>query len=76
MKKLFEFTGCNCCNYSYKCKFKMKLENRNKYYRTIGLIPDYELLKEHARNNLLGPKGIEIRINRSIGTFEQIKDNL
>ncbi len=45
----------------------------------IELIPDYELLKEQARNNLLSPKGIEIRINRSIqveGTFGQIKQNM
>ena len=43
------------------------------------MIPDYELLKEQARENLLSPKGIEIRINRSIqveGTFGQIKQNM
>lgn len=40
---------------------------------------DYELLKEQARVNLLSPKGIEIRINRSIqveGTFGQLKQNM
>ena len=45
----------------------------------IELIPEYELLKEEARNNLQSPKGIEIRINRSIqveGTFGQIKQNM
>ena len=43
------------------------------------LIPEYELLKEDARKNLQSPKGIEIRINRSIqveGTFGQIKQNM
>ena len=48
-------------------------------YRYYELIPEYELLKEEARNNLLSPKGIEIRINRSIqveGTFGQIKNNM
>jgi len=77
--KLFKFTGCNDCNYSYKCKEKMKVENKNKDYRTIELIPDYELLKEQVRNNLLSPKGIEIRVNRNIqveGTFGQIKNNM
>ena len=57
----------------------MKEENKNKDYRTIELIPEYELLKEQARNNLLSPKGIEIRVNRSIqveGTFGQIKNNM
>ena len=77
--KLYKFTGCNSCNYSYKCKAKMKEENKKKDYRTVELIPDYELLKEQARNNLLSPKGIEIRVNRSIqveGTFGQIKNNM
>lgn len=60
--KLYKFTGCNSCNYTYKCKAKMKEENKNKDYRTIELIPDYELLKEQARNNLLSPKSIETRV--------------
>ena len=74
---LYKFNGCSDCNYSYKCKAKLK--NKDEDYRYIELIPDYELLKEEARNNLLSPKGIEIRINRSIqveGTFGQIKNNM
>lgn len=74
---LYKFVGCNNCNYSYKCKAKLK--NKDDDYRYIELIPDYELLKEEVRNNLLSPKGIEIRINRSIqveGTFGQIKNNM
>jgi transposase len=77
--KLYKFIGCNSCNYSYKCKAKMKEENKNKDYRIVELIKDYELLKEQARNNLLSPSGIEIRINRSIqveGTFGQLKQNM
>ena len=75
--KLYKFTGCNECNYSYKCK-KM-LKNKEDDFRFIELIQDYELLKEQARANLLSPKGIEIRVNRSIqveGTFGQIKQNM
>lgn len=75
--KLYKFIGCNSCNYSYKCKAKLK--NKELNFRFVELIPDYELLKEQARNNLLSPKGIEIRINRSIqveGTFGQIKQNM
>ena len=75
--KLYKFTGCNRCNYSYKCKKKLK--NKNNDFRIIELIPDYELLKEQARKNLQSPKGIEMRINRSIqveGTFGQIKNNM
>ena len=75
--KLYKFVGCNQCNYSYKCKAKLK--NKDYDFRYIELIPDYELLKEQVRKNLLSPKGIEIRINRSIqveGTFGQIKNNM
>ena len=74
---LYKFDGCNNCKYSYKCKSKLK--NKDENYRYIELIPDYELLKEETRNNLLSPKGIEIRINRSIqveGTLGQIKNNM
>ena len=75
--KLYKFVGCNDCKYSYKCKAKLK--NKDLNYRYYELIPEYELLKEQVRNNLLDPKGIEIRINRSIqveGTFGQIKYNM
>ena len=75
--KLYKFTGCNSCNYSYICKKSLK--NKEYDYRLYELNIDYELLKEQARVNLLSPKGIEIRINRSIqveGTFGQIKQNM
>lgn len=75
--KLYKFTGCNSCGYSYKCKKLLK--NKDNNFRYIELIPEYELLKEAARENLLSPKGIEIRINRSIqveGTFGQLKQNM
>ena len=75
--KLFKFIGCNNCKYAYKCKAKLKYKDYD--YRTVELIPDYELLKEEARNNLQSPKGIEMRINRSIqveGSFGQIKNNM
>ncbi len=75
--KLYKFIGCNSCNYSYICKKNLK--NKNYDYRLYELIPEYELLKEEARKNLQSPKGIEIRVNRSIqveGTFGQIKQNM
>ena len=75
--KLFKFTGCNNCNYAYICKKNLK--NKNLDFRLYELIPDYELLKEQARNNLLSAKGIEMRINRSIqveGAFGQLKQNM
>lgn len=75
--KLYRFSCCNSCNYSYICKKQLK--NKELDFRLYELIPDYELLKEQARVNLLSPKGIEIRINRSIqveGTFGQLKQNM
>ena len=75
--KLYKFEGCDNCNYVYKCKKKLK--NKDENYRIVELNIDYELLKEEARENLLSPKGIEIRINRSIqdeGTYGQIKNNM
>lgn len=75
--RLFKFTGCNNCGFSYICKKNLK--NKDLDYRLYELNTDYELLKEQARENLLSPKGIEIRINRSIqveGTFGQLKQNM
>lgn len=77
--KFYIWYGCNECNYSYKCKALMKEENKKKDYRIKEISIDYEKFKEQARQNLLSPKGIEIRINRSIqveGTFGQIKQNM
>ncbi len=75
--KLYKFTGCGNCNYSYICKKYLK--NKNENYRYYELNLEYEFLKEEARKNLLSPKGIEIRINRSIqveGTYGQLKQNM
>ena len=77
--KFVIFYGCNSCGYSYKCKEFIKEKNKNKDYRIKEISIEYELLKDEAKNNLLSPKGIEIRINRSIqveGTFGQIKQNM
>ncbi len=74
---MYKFTGCNSCKYAYICKKKLK--NKENDFRIIELIPNYEILKEQARKNLQSPKGIELRINRSIqveGTFGQIKNNM
>ena len=77
--KFLIFEGCNSCNYSYICKAFMKEENKHNDYRIKEICIEYELFKDEAMNNLTSPKGIEIRINRSIqveGTFGQIKQNM
>ena len=55
------------------------MKNKEYDYRLCELIPNYELLKKQARENLLSPQGIEIKINKSIQvevTFVQIKQNM
>jgi len=55
------------------------LKNKEYDYRLCELIPNYELLKKQARENLLSSQGIEIKINKSIQveiTFVQIKQNM
>ena len=75
--KFYIWEGCNDCNYVYKCKQFFK--NKNKDYRIREISIQYEKYKEEARKNLLSPKGIKMRINRSIqveGTFGQLKQNM
>ena len=75
--KLYRFSGCNECRHKAKCKQFMK--NKDENYKIIEMAPDYEVLKEEARANLISRKGIEIRVNRSIqveGSFGQIKQNM
>ena len=55
------------------------MKNKEYDYRLCELIPNYELLKKQARENLLSSQGIEIKINKSIQveiTFVQIKQNM
>ena len=57
----------------------MKEESKLVDYRIKEISLEYEMLKNITRENLLSPKGIEIRINRSIqveGTYGQIKKNM
>ena len=77
--QFYIFYGCNECNYSHKCKAFMKEESKLSDYRIKEISLEYEMLKNITRENLLSPKGIEIRINRSIqveGTYGQIKQNM
>ena len=75
--EFYKWEGCNNCLYTNACKAFVK--DKNKNYRIKEISINYERLKEEARQNLLSPKGIEIRINRSIqveGTYGQIKQNM
>lgn len=75
--KLYKFEGCLSCPYEYKCRNKIK--DRTTNYREFELSITEEKYHVQVRNNLLSPKGIEIRVNRSIqaeGTFGELKQNL
>lgn len=73
----YKFTGCSNCLYKKYCKRLLKIKNES--FRIAEINKDY--LKEIAkvRANLLSPKGIEVRVNRSIqveGDFGNIKENM
>ena len=77
--EFYEFSGCQSCNFTHKCKNFLNDEKKNDDYRIKELSVSYEILKDEARSNLLSPYGIQIRINRSIqveGTFGQMKQNM
>ena len=71
------FDGCMGCEYTYRCRKSLKYTNGGKRY--VELNPSYERLKDEARNLLLSPEGIRMRILRSIvaeGTFGIMKKDM
>ena len=75
--KFYRFTGCNKCNYKSVCKSRLKKKSEN--FRISEISINYLKFLDEVRDNLLSPKGIELRINRSIqveGEFGNIKQNL
>ncbi len=73
----YQFDGCQDCEYSYRCRAKLQYKNDGK--RFVELNPKYERYKDEARNLLLSPKGIKLRILRSIqaeGTFGIMKEDI
>lgn len=75
--KIYKFTGCLRCKYKQICKKTLKKKTGN--IRISEINPEYLIFIEESRKNLLSPKGIEMRINRSIqveGDFGIIKQDL
>lgn len=73
----YQIDGCIGCEYSYKCRAKLQYKNDGKRY--VELNPEYERYKDEARTLLLSPKGIQLRILRSIqaeGTFGIMKEDI
>ena len=59
----YKVEGCNECPFSIYCKRYMK--NKNDNYRIFEVQEELCFYKQKALDNLLSPKGIEMRVNRS-----------
>ena len=72
----YRINGCTDCPFISYCKRYMK--NQLEDFKIFEVVKEFQHLKLEAWNNLLSPKGIEIRVNRSIqveGVFGIIKQN-
>ena len=75
--KLYVVENCKRCKYKQVCRQKLKYKKAN--FRVFEFSKEYALLKEQAMYNLLSPKGIEMRVNRSSqveGAFGVIKQDM
>lgn len=60
----YRIDGCNSCLWMPFCKKYMRLQNED--FKIFEVVKDLERYKYKAQENLCSPKGIEIRVNRSI----------
>lgn len=60
----YKVEGCNNCNWMPYCKRFMMRQDEN--FKIFEVVKDLERYKYQSQNNLCSPKGIEIRVNRSI----------
>lgn len=73
----FLVKNCNTCDFEAYCKRYLKIKREG--YRIFEIQPRWAQLKQQARDRLLAPEGIEIRVNRSCqveGAFGVIKQNM
>lgn len=72
----FKVEGCNDCLFKSYCKRFLKLQDED--FKIFEVVKDLQNYKQEATENLLSPRGIEIRVNRSIqveGVFGIIKQD-
>ena len=72
----FKVEGCNDCSFKSYCKRFLKTQDEN--FKIFEVVKDLQNYKQEATENLLSPRGIEIRVNRSIqveGVFGIIKQD-
>ncbi len=60
----YRVDGCNNCNYMPYCKRFMHRQDDD--FKIFEVVKDLERFKYESQNNLCSPKGIEMRVNRSI----------
>lgn len=60
----YKIEGCNSCPWMPFCKKYMR--NQDEDFKIFQVVKDLERYKYLAEKNLCSPKGIEIRVNRSI----------
>ncbi len=73
----YRINGCNECNFRLYCKRFMKDKSQN--FKLFEVRQELQRYIQEAEENLLSPKGIEMRVNRSSqveGAFGVIKQDL
>ena len=72
----FKVEGCNDCLFKSYCKRFLKIQDED--FKIFEVVKDLQNYKQEATENLLSPRGIEIRVNRSVqveGVFGIIKQD-
>ena len=72
----YKIEGCNNCNWMPFCKRFMRRWDED--FKIFEVVKKLERYKYQSQDNLCSPKGIELRVNRSIqveGDFGIIKQN-
>lgn len=73
----YRVDGCNSCLFSLYCKRYMNIKDEN--FKIFEIVERLAFYKQKAFDNLLSPKGIELRVNRSSqveGAFGVIKEDM
>lgn len=60
----YKVEGCNNCNWMPFCKRFMIRQDED--FKIFKVVKDLERYKYKSQDNLCSPKGIEMRVNRSI----------
>ena len=60
----YKIDGCNSCNWMPFCKRFMMRQDED--FKMFEVVKDLERYKYKSQENLCSPKGIEMRVNRSI----------